>query len=151
MGGGRGGDGRSTKKHSRKGKLNEKNSCTPINPKKYSYYGLKKIQSRNLITKKIFALENSPPPPPPYSHNFSNGPSLTPLENCYSVFCLFWCCCCYCCFRYHSKLQNVKDKHNVFCCKSKETSTWNKIHLQFIFTAKFLWDGWSLRALPEKC
>ena len=31
------------KKNSRKGKLNEKNSCTPINPKKYSCYGLKKI------------------------------------------------------------------------------------------------------------
>ena len=31
------------KKFSRKGKLNEKkNSCTPINPKKYSRYGLKK-------------------------------------------------------------------------------------------------------------
>ena len=29
------------KKYSRKGKLNEKNSCTPINPKKYSCYGLK--------------------------------------------------------------------------------------------------------------
>ena len=49
MGGGRG-----TKKYSRKGKLNEKNSCTPINPEKYARYGLKKIQSRNLITKKIF-------------------------------------------------------------------------------------------------
>ena len=31
------GDGRSTKK-----KLNEKNSCTPINPKNYSCYDLKK-------------------------------------------------------------------------------------------------------------
>ena len=30
-----------TKKYSRKEKLNEKNSCTPINPKKYSCYGLK--------------------------------------------------------------------------------------------------------------
>ena len=69
--GGRGG--RSTKKNSRKGKLNEKNSCTPINPKKYSCYGLKKIHTRNLITKKKFLrLENSPPP----SHKFSNGPSL---------------------------------------------------------------------------
>ena len=28
-----------------------KNSCTPINPKKYSCYGLKKIHTRNLITK----------------------------------------------------------------------------------------------------
>ena len=51
----------------------KKNSCTPINPKKYSCKGLKKIHTRNLITKKKFLqLENSPPPP----HNFSNGPSL---------------------------------------------------------------------------
>ena len=35
------GGGRITKKYSRKGKLKEKNSCTPINPKKYSCYGLK--------------------------------------------------------------------------------------------------------------
>ena len=34
---------RSTKKYSRKEKLNEKNSCTQINPKKYSCYGLKKF------------------------------------------------------------------------------------------------------------
>ena len=32
--GGRGGGGEVQKKYSRKGKLNEKNSCTPINPKK---------------------------------------------------------------------------------------------------------------------
>ena len=37
------------KKYSGKGKLNEKNSCTPINPKKYSCYGLKKIHTMNLI------------------------------------------------------------------------------------------------------
>ena len=30
----------------------KKNSCTPINPKKYSCHGLKKIHTRNLITKK---------------------------------------------------------------------------------------------------
>ena len=30
-----GGAGKVQKKYSRKGKLNEKNSCTPINPKKY--------------------------------------------------------------------------------------------------------------------
>ena len=38
LGGGEGGGsgGRSTKKYSRQGKLNEKNSCMPINPKKYS-------------------------------------------------------------------------------------------------------------------
>ena len=47
------GAGEVQKKYSRKGKLNEKNSCTPINPKKYSCYGLKKIHTRNLITKKI--------------------------------------------------------------------------------------------------
>ena len=42
----------------------KKNSCKPINPKKYSCYGLKKIHARNLITKKnSCGLENSPPPP----------------------------------------------------------------------------------------
>ena len=40
MGGG-GGTGKVQKKYSAKGKLNEKNSCTPNNPKKYSCYGLK--------------------------------------------------------------------------------------------------------------
>ena len=61
--GGRGGE--VQKKYSHKGKLNEK---------KYSCYGLKKIHTRNLITKKkkFLRLENSPPPP----HDFSNGPSL---------------------------------------------------------------------------
>ena len=53
----------------------KKNSCTPINPKKYSCYGLKKIHTRNLITKKNSCGSKIPlPPPPPL--NFSNGPSL---------------------------------------------------------------------------
>ena len=56
--------------YSRKGNLNEKNSCSSINPKKYSCYGLNKIHTRNLITKK----NSSKIPHPP--HNFSNGPSL---------------------------------------------------------------------------
>ena len=56
--------GRSTKKNSRKGKLNEKNSCTPINPKKYSCYSLKKIHTRNLITKKNSYGSKIPLPPP---------------------------------------------------------------------------------------
>ena len=38
---GGGGAGQVPKKYPRKGKLNAKNSCTPINPKKYSCYGLK--------------------------------------------------------------------------------------------------------------
>ena len=42
-GGGGGWRAKYRKKYSRKGKLNEKNSCTPINPKKYLCYGLKKI------------------------------------------------------------------------------------------------------------
>ena len=37
--------------------------------------------------KKFLRHENSPPPPPP--HKFSNGPSLTPRENCYRVFVCF--------------------------------------------------------------
>ena len=45
----------------------------PINPKKYSCYGLKKIHTRNLITKKNSCGSKIPLPPP---NNFSNGPSL---------------------------------------------------------------------------
>ena len=63
------------KKYSHKGKLKEKNSCTPINPKKYLFYVLKKIHARNLITTKIPAARKFPSFPPP-THNFSNGPSL---------------------------------------------------------------------------
>ena len=62
------------KKYSRKEKLNEKNSCKPINPKKYSCYGLKKkIHTRNLIPKKNSCGSKISPSPP---YNFSNGPSL---------------------------------------------------------------------------
>ena len=68
------------KKKSRQGKLNEKNACTPINPKRYSCYGLKKIHKRNLITKTIPAAGKFPPPPPP--HNVSNGPSLSTAQVC---------------------------------------------------------------------
>ena len=56
-----------------------KNSCTPINPNKYSCYDLKKIHTSHLITKKAFLrLEN-----PPLPHNFSNGPSL--YSYCFSI------------------------------------------------------------------
>ena len=68
-----GGEAEYKKKNSRKGKLNEKNSCTPINPKKYSCYGLKKIHTRNLITKTNSCGSKISLPP----HNFSNGPSLS--------------------------------------------------------------------------
>ena len=75
-GGGGGGVDEVQKKYSRKGKLNEKNSWTPINPKKYSCYGLKKNSYKEFDNEKIFLrLENSPPLP----HNFSNGPSLRKL------------------------------------------------------------------------
>ena len=43
----------------------KKNSCMPINPKKYSYDGLKKIHTRNLITKKNSCGSKIPLPPPP--------------------------------------------------------------------------------------
>ena len=56
----------------------KKNSCTPINPKKYSCYGLKKNSYKEFDNeKKFLRLENSPPPP----HNFSKGPSLTKSHN----------------------------------------------------------------------
>ena len=41
----------------------KKNSYTPINPKNYSCYGLKKIHTRNMI------------------YNFPNGPSLTVIKS----------------------------------------------------------------------
>ena len=40
-----------------------KYSCTPINPKKYSCYGLKKIHTRNLIAKKNSCGSKIPLPP----------------------------------------------------------------------------------------
>ena len=43
MGGGGGGRAKYKIIYSREGKLNGKNSYTPINPKKTSYYGLKKF------------------------------------------------------------------------------------------------------------
>ena len=47
-------------------------SCKwPINPKKYSCYGLKKFIKEFDNEKKFLRLENSPPPPP--LNNFSNG------------------------------------------------------------------------------
>ena len=42
----------------------KKNSCTPINPKKYSCYGLKKIHTRSLITKKNSCCSKIPLHPP---------------------------------------------------------------------------------------
>ena len=67
-----GGRAKYTKKKSRKGKLKEKNSCTPINPKKYSCYDLKKFIQGIWERKKILAARKFPSLP----HNFSNGPSL---------------------------------------------------------------------------
>ena len=48
------------KRYSRKGKLNEKKSCTPINPKKYSCNSYKEFDNE----KKFLRLENSPSPTP---------------------------------------------------------------------------------------
>ena len=65
--------GRSTKKYSRKGKLNEKIHARQLTLQKYSCYDLKKNHARKLITKKNSCGSKIPHPP----HNFSNGPSLT--------------------------------------------------------------------------
>ena len=45
------------------------------NPKKYSCHGLKKIHTRNMMTKKIPAAQKFPTP-----RNFSNGPSLNKVD-----------------------------------------------------------------------
>ena len=72
------GGGRAKYKKNIRARENEmkKNSCTPINPKKYSCYGLKKFIQGIWWRKKIPAARKfrSPPPTP---HNFSNGQSLT--------------------------------------------------------------------------
>ena len=59
-----GGGGRSTKKNSRKG-LIQKNSCTPINPKKYSCKGLKKNSYKEFDKEKNSCGSKIPLPPPP--------------------------------------------------------------------------------------
>ena len=68
QGGEGGGGGQSTKKNIRaRENCMKTNSCTPINPKKYSCYGLKNIHTRNLITIKNSCgskIPLSPPPPP---------------------------------------------------------------------------------------
>ena len=61
MGGG--GTGEVQKKIRARDFLMKKKSCTPINRKKYSCKGPKKIHTRNVITKKFLRLKNSPPPP----------------------------------------------------------------------------------------
>ena len=56
---------KSTKKVFAQGKIKrKKNSCTPINPKRYSCFGLKKIHAKNLITKKNFFSSKIPLPRP---------------------------------------------------------------------------------------
>ena len=50
--------------YSRKAKLNEKNLCTPINPKKYSCYGLKLKFMKEFDKEKISAAQKFPTPPP---------------------------------------------------------------------------------------
>ena len=70
--GGRGEVQKKKKKYSRKGKLNEKNSCTPINPKKIYMLWPKKNSCKEFDNeKKIPAARKLPSP-----HNFSSGPSL---------------------------------------------------------------------------
>ena len=61
-----GGAGEVHKKIFEQGKIKwKKNSCTAINPKKYSCYGLKKNLYKEFDKEKKFLhLENSPPPAP---------------------------------------------------------------------------------------
>ena len=51
--------------YSRKGKLNEKNLCTLINPKKYSCYDLKLKLMKEFDNEKNFRGTKIPHPPPP--------------------------------------------------------------------------------------
>ena len=51
----------------------------PINSEKYSWYGLKKIHTRNLITKKLPAARKFATPLAP--NTFFDGPSLITRPN----------------------------------------------------------------------
>ena len=51
----------------------KKNSCAPVNPKKYSCYRLEKIHKKEFENEKKTAAAQKFPTPP---HNFSNGLSL---------------------------------------------------------------------------
>ena len=85
----------------------KKNSCTPINPKKYSCYGLKKIQARNLLTNKNFMRLKNPPPPP------ITFLKVRPLS--IHLLCLFL-------FHFSNGLSRVQPNSQLFstqlCCKS---------------------------------
>ena len=71
-GGGRGVEGEVQKRYLHKGKLNEKNHARQLTLKNVHAIALKKIHTRNFVTKKIPAARKFPPP-----NNFSNGPSLS--------------------------------------------------------------------------
>ena len=81
-GGGGRGAGEVQKKYSGKGKLNGKNSCTPINPKKFMLTPKKYSYKEFNNEKKFLRLENSLPPTPP-PRNVSKGPCLRQEDKFY--------------------------------------------------------------------
>ena len=107
-----GGGGQAKYKKNFRARENEmkKNSCTPINPKKYSCYGLKNTHTRNLITKKIPVSQKFPIPPP---HNFCNGPSLTRKFSVFTVS--------------PSKIK----KTQTIQCRSAESGKWKSINTRY--------------------
>ena len=71
--------------------------------------------------KKFLRRENSPPPPHPPPINFLMARPLHHVKTA-TVFLFVLMLLLLLLFSISLKLQNVKDKHNVFCCKSKESS-----------------------------
>ena len=73
--------------------------------------------------KKFLRRENSPPPlhPPPSPINFLMVRPLHHVKTA-TVFLFVLMLLLLLLFSISLKLQNVKDKYNVFCCKSKESS-----------------------------
>ena len=70
-----GGEAKYKKKMFAQGKIKWKKNHArqSINPKKYSCYALKKIQTKEFDYEQKFLHSKIPPPPP---HNLSSGPSL---------------------------------------------------------------------------
>ena len=102
------------------------NSCTPINPKKYSCYGPQKIHTRNLITKKNSCGSEISLPAP---HNFSNGPSPSSRDFLqFPIFSPAICCQHFLCFILRNRSIQMTVVHVSKACVSSYcvTSAWRQ-------------------------
>ena len=104
----------------------KKKSFTPINPGKYSCYGLKKIHTRNLKTKNIAATQKFPAP-----HNFSNCAHFKNVHIAFQLVLQHWCkiSCTFllpALWRLYQDKQTTKAKKVYWTIRLRKTKTWEK-------------------------